>query len=802
MSNIMEYLNKIKKAVYGEEVRQSIHDAIQQCYYDGKAGAVDLEARQLLEAKADKTDVSTPYNFKGNCLFSELPAEGNSVNDTYYCTDMKCKYTWNSEAWYQSGLSEKEYVDELAQLSESMNENVSQLSGDIADLEKCFYLVKSKNLFDYTKAESDRRIGGGDLPDVVSGWCTSDYINVSDSIGRTVYFSVENHATSIYRVGFYDKDKHRVLVSNEWVTDIIVPEGAYYMRFSYNKDLAVYTTIQAEYDALTFFEKYFEPYFVIKSENTEHDGVFTKKKSRNLFNKYGNLSVNKRVGGTANLEDAEGFTTSDYIDVSDGVGKTIYFGVESHSTWILKACFYDKNKAYVKATTDWIESAEVPQYAHYMRFTYGNDLSVYNTIQAEYDYVSPFEQYYEPYYKLIDKNIQLLGMPIFSFTGDISNMDKENSKNLSFVYRDKNGTITNGYVKMKWQGTSSLAYPKKNYTITMYGDSDMSNKLNVELKSGWGEQSKYCLKANYVDHTHALNIVGARLWGQGVASRNSINDTLKNSPNYGAIDGFPCIVYVNGEYQGLYTCNIPKEAWMFNMGSGTNECVLCGEIHDKSGAFREPALLDGSDWSIEYITDENNTEWAKTSFNNFIDFVMNNDDDAFKNGISNHADVESLIDYLIYVYYYCGFDSWEKNCIFATYDGVHWIASMYDMDTIFGGDTTGKNVIKTDHMLPELRSTNIKGTTSLLWFKVMKNFKSEIKSRLEELREDSGTLSFDNIYYEMCNFTVGIPQELFVKETEYYPTIPSTSTRNVHTVLDYMNRRLVRVDSNFEKIFG
>lgn len=131
MSNIMEYLNKIKKAVYGEEVRQSIHDAIQQCYYDGKAGAVDLEARQLLEAKADKTDVSTPYNFKGNCLFSELPAEGNSVNDTYYCTDMKCKYTWNSEAWYQSGLSEKEYVDELAQLSESMNENVSQLSSEI-----------------------------------------------------------------------------------------------------------------------------------------------------------------------------------------------------------------------------------------------------------------------------------------------------------------------------------------------------------------------------------------------------------------------------------------------------------------------------------------------------------------------------------------------------------------------------------------------------------------------------------------------------------------------------------------------
>lgn len=117
MSEILEYLSKIKKAFYGEEVRGAIHDAIQQCYYDGKAGTIDLEARQLLNTKADKTDISTPYNFKGSCLFSELPAENNEVNDTYYCTDMKCKYTWNGSEWYQSSLNEGDYEEELGQLS-------------------------------------------------------------------------------------------------------------------------------------------------------------------------------------------------------------------------------------------------------------------------------------------------------------------------------------------------------------------------------------------------------------------------------------------------------------------------------------------------------------------------------------------------------------------------------------------------------------------------------------------------------------------------------------------------------------
>ena len=48
-SKIAQYLNKILEAVYGKDVRQSIHDAIWQCYEDGKVGAVDLVARQRID---------------------------------------------------------------------------------------------------------------------------------------------------------------------------------------------------------------------------------------------------------------------------------------------------------------------------------------------------------------------------------------------------------------------------------------------------------------------------------------------------------------------------------------------------------------------------------------------------------------------------------------------------------------------------------------------------------------------------------------------------------------------------------
>lgn len=59
MASISDYLKNILAARYGKDVRQSIHDAIQQCYYDGKAGSIDLEARQSIEDldnnKLDKT---------------------------------------------------------------------------------------------------------------------------------------------------------------------------------------------------------------------------------------------------------------------------------------------------------------------------------------------------------------------------------------------------------------------------------------------------------------------------------------------------------------------------------------------------------------------------------------------------------------------------------------------------------------------------------------------------------------------------------------------------------------------------
>lgn len=72
MSNILTILNKILSAQYGKDVRQAIHDGIETCYNEGKAGSTDLTAR----ADVKQLNTTLKNNFNQNRI--EL------TNSSYY----------------------------------------------------------------------------------------------------------------------------------------------------------------------------------------------------------------------------------------------------------------------------------------------------------------------------------------------------------------------------------------------------------------------------------------------------------------------------------------------------------------------------------------------------------------------------------------------------------------------------------------------------------------------------------------------------------------------------------------------
>ena len=82
MSTIQDYLNKIKTAIYGKDVRQAIHDAIFKCYEDGKAGSIDLVARENINTLTNQVAAMDPENNlqkTGGTMTGDIAMNGNKI---------------------------------------------------------------------------------------------------------------------------------------------------------------------------------------------------------------------------------------------------------------------------------------------------------------------------------------------------------------------------------------------------------------------------------------------------------------------------------------------------------------------------------------------------------------------------------------------------------------------------------------------------------------------------------------------------------------------------------------------------
>lgn len=368
---------------------------------------------------------------------------------------------------------------------------------------------------------------------------------------------------------------------------------------------------------------------------------------------------------------------------------------------------------------------------------------------------------------------------------------------MRFHYISKTETVS-GYVEIKCQGNSSMNYPKKNFTIKVFEDDELATKQKVNFK-GWGKQNKFVMKANWIDLTHARNVVSARLWADVVKSRANyleLPELLRTSPNQGAVDGFPIKLYSNGVYQGRYTMNIPKDKWTFNMDDDLEtHCVLCGENYG-SGCFRASANIDGYDWTDE-IHDTVPAS-IKTRWNEVISFVMNSTDADFVANLEQYFYVDSLIDYYLFGLASCGLDAFGKNQIYATYDGQRWVASMYDMDATWGLYYDGSKFVSTEYARNEFQDFK-DGNGNLLYIRLENLFMDAIKERWAELK--NGALSIENIINHFERFTDIAPP--YLVEEDYasttvnggFTSIPSKTTNNIQQIRQFAVDRLAYSDN-------
>lgn len=373
-------------------------------------------------------------------------------------------------------------------------------------------------------------------------------------------------------------------------------------------------------------------------------------------------------------------------------------------------------------------------------------------------------------------------IPILYLNGAIGSMSKEETATLNYIFEERSGTCT-----LKWQGSSSLHKEKKNYTIKF------DNAF--EVVEGWGEQKKYCLKANYIDYSHARNIVSAKLWGQIVKKRSTRNTNLYSLPNGGAIDGFPIIISLNGKFHGLYTWNIPKDGWMFGMsGSEQQQAIICADLHCDAIKFKALATFE-NDYELEYSSDDT-SEWVLESVNRLIGAVMNSDGTNITYGITPYLDWDSAIDYLIHTVLINGSDNMVKNFILFTHDGIKWGWSAYDMDAVFGNHWDGKSVTSAITSATFATFVYYNKLMELIWtYK-----RPELRARYKELRNT--VMSEDNVAMTFCNFVANIPKPILDADAKLYKRIPSTSVNNLDQILNHYRMRVKVCDDLIENTEG
>lgn len=396
------------------------------------------------------------------------------------------------------------------------------------------------------------------------------------------------------------------------------------------------------------------------------------------------------------------------------------------------------------------------------------------------------------YERLIDveeeeQNVQMAfdprhyGMEILWLDGDTTGMNKDNAVDLAYRYKDREGTAS-----VKWQGSSSIVFPKKNYTIKF--------DTAFELVEGWGEQKKYCLKANYIDHSHARNICCAKLWGQVVKRRKTVPVQFANLVNGGAIDGIPCAIMLNGKFHGLYTWNIPKDGWMFGMGDGDREAILCAEGTTDAKGFATTITELDTEYSYEYSKDENNTSWIVDSLNTLITAVLNSDGTDLDTTIAQYLDWDSAIDSYIFTNLISGHDNIIRNYLLCTFDGVKWYFSQYDMDESFGQVGSG-TAFRTFYARPTLTSSANEHRV----YDLIKRYKMDaVKARYEELR--NGVMSEMNVCGTFANFIKDIPPHALMADLELYPTIPSAAMSNYAQIAHYYGLRVKECDKEIESL--
>lgn len=538
--------------------------------------------------------------------------------------------------------------------------------------------------------------------------------------------------------------------TNGWIDDELVCDGNAYVEIDLKpwEDNAIYgSTIEVQYTALDIG--------LTDSRIFDYTDVNAPYKGAYIDIEESTMSSLAQPG-KVNLDKDIETTISFVIDRRNKFGKIFIDGVCSRAFYLS-----DTGSGVNAVREDFSHSEKIYINSKKGLSNFGackiKDIRIYGRVLSDDEIVQNFiaqERDIDKQEKLYNFNYDNNTLPVIRMYGDMTNMTLETPVTMRIKYISPNEDLYGQsfdlpYCDVNWQGTSSLQYVLKNFTARLK-DENMAVYEYTPYANGIKEDV-YCFKADYMESTHSRNVgiakfVNACLYD----SKNPMQ--LQNANIRNSINGFPCLMYINDELQGVYNFNLDRYSTK-SFGYTDPEKCLVYEVSANSdttaGAFYKWTESSGKDELSYYKSDfeclypptraagnDNMSELIR-----LIEWVNDSSDEDFKDNFDRYFNKEYVLRYYLFVLVFGAVDSLGKNMKLSTWDGLIWYPQVYDADTTIGLDNTG--FLKFD-MDIEMGDENVFNTTgSKLWQRIIYLFQDELKQQYSLMRQDRFTV--DNI---------------------------------------------------------
>lgn len=596
--------------------------------------------------------------------------------------------------------------------------------------------------------------------------------------------------------------------SNGWIDDALVCDGNAYVEidtYPWSENAIYGSTIEIQFKGLDigiFGARIFD-YTDIE---TPYKGAYIDLEETTM----------KSLANTGkiNIDSDVWITLSFVIDRKNKFGKIYVDGICSRAfslsdtgsgTSAIREDFSHMQKIYLNSRKgiDKFGACEIKDVRIYSRVL-SDDEIVQNTI-AQIEDLAEQKRIY-------DLNYNNTTLPTIKMYGDTTKMTLETPVTMRVKYtspnEDKYGqSFDLPYCQVNWQGTSSLQYVLKNFTVRLK-DENMADYYYTPYPNGVPETT-FCFKCDYMESTHSRNTGLAKF----------VNDCLYDEKNpaqlvtanvRNSVDGFPVLMYINDELQGVYNFNLDR--YSTQSYGYTKDTTLVYEVSANSdttaGAFYKWSEDSGKSKLDYYKSDfeclypptraAGNDDMAELI--NLVEWVNDSSDEEFKDNITNHFNLQYLLRYFLYVYVTGAVDSLGKNMKLTTWDGLIWYPQVYDADTTIGLDNTG--FLKFD-MDIEMGDENVFNTTgSKLWKRVQLLFDAELKEQYALMRQKQFTVE-NLMKYILEEQILKIPATFYNKDmqTKYLnygsSYLYALHGSGEHHIRKWLRERLIYCDTLF-----